>query len=220
MKVYSVLIVSVTLFVFYNLAVFQENICETTKNSSKDVSTSLLKNNLGKVNEDISNCRVSIEKISDKGYQEAHHVGQDDFALLVSGKDHQYLNTGVSLIVSDDVVHSCENSSIEIIALSNTVSQSASQSFLSQAETDILGGFAGLREVTKGVNVFDIGNWSGNNSKNYLESFLVQNRIVDAAFSLQNQDELAYLAGNYSIAEEGIIQDLFPQRIVYRQDKH
>ena len=41
---------------------------------------------------------VSNIKITDKEYYEAHHVGQDDFALQVSGKDHQYLNTGVSLI--------------------------------------------------------------------------------------------------------------------------
>lgn len=98
MKVYSVLIVSVTLFVFYNLAVFQENFAETKNYVKNDVLASHYDADRSGDKDKSSQCYVSNIKITDKEYYEAHHVGQDDFALQVSGKDHQYLNTGVSLI--------------------------------------------------------------------------------------------------------------------------
>ena len=101
MKVYSVLIVSVTLFVFYNLAVFQENFAGTKDCSTNDVSASHYDAVRSNVNEKSIQCSVSIAKITDQEYYEAHHVGQDDFALQVTGKDHQYLNTGVSFIYED-----------------------------------------------------------------------------------------------------------------------
>ena len=182
MKVYSVLIASVTLFVFYNLAVFQENICENKNSISEDLSTCLSQKDLARVNQDSNSIHVSIEKISDKAYQEAHHVGQDDFALQVSGKDHQYLNTGVSFIVIDEIDQRCDTTSVEPLVSIDNFINAASQSFFAQTEEYLLSGFyelTGEQEVDEFIGI-ETRKWSGINSEKRLESF-------------SNQDKISYL---------------------------
>ena len=79
MKIYSILIMSLTLVLFYNLAVFQQN----------KLDRSELK-------------PIGFEKKTDQFKKHAAIVPyvhiEDEFSMQVTGKEHRYLNTGISFI--------------------------------------------------------------------------------------------------------------------------
>lgn len=123
MKVYSVLFVSVTLFVFYNLAVFQEN-----RNDQKDFHDQRkvcmeLPSNQNMYGAEVNSCSSKTKVDLSSTYLESHHVGQDDFALQVSGKDHRYLHTGVTYIPSVKVAKTEKRLRVEITQVDKPVQE-------------------------------------------------------------------------------------------------
>ncbi len=98
MKISSILIMSVTLFVFYNLAVFQQN----TRNHKTvmDAISPAEKEHTYSQSIGIKTALCMEGRVSNKHFTEieAHHISEDEFAMEVLGKDHRYLNTGISFI--------------------------------------------------------------------------------------------------------------------------
>jgi hypothetical protein len=78
MKIYSILIMSLTLVLFYNLAVSQQNKRESESKSP-----------------DFKHKTVDFKKHSTI---EPYVLIEDEFSMQVTGKEHRYLNTGISYI--------------------------------------------------------------------------------------------------------------------------
>lgn len=79
MKIYSILIMSLTLVLFYNLAVFQQN-----KRDMSETKTS-----------DLNHKAVHFKK---HATIKTYVLIEDEFSMQVTGKEHRYLNTGISYI--------------------------------------------------------------------------------------------------------------------------
>jgi len=78
MKIYSILIMSLTLVLFYNLAVSQQNKRESESKSP-----------------DFKHKTVDFKKHTTF---EPYVLIEDEFSMQVTGKEHRYLNTGISYI--------------------------------------------------------------------------------------------------------------------------
>ena len=89
MKIYSVLIISLTLGLFYSLAVHQQN-----------------KLNLKEIKSVDSN--YEINNLDQEPDMEAYLFVEDEFSMHVTGKEHRYLNTGISFIESPQVTREKE----------------------------------------------------------------------------------------------------------------
>lgn len=98
MKVLSVIIISVTLFVFYNLAVYQQGlrIQKTESNSVSPLSSG------GTISQELTDPKAYCVQTKGANHRfkivDEHHSSEDEFAMQVSGKDHRYLHTGISFI--------------------------------------------------------------------------------------------------------------------------
>jgi len=79
MKIYSILIMSLTLVLFYNLAVFQQNKLDKSELKSFD----------------FENKTVHFKK---HATIVPYVLIEDEFSMQVTGKEHRYLNTGISYI--------------------------------------------------------------------------------------------------------------------------
>jgi hypothetical protein len=89
MKIYSVLIISLTLGLFYSLAVHQQN-----------------KLNLKEIKSFDSN--YEINNLDQEPDMENYLFVEDEFSMYVTGKEHRYLNTGISFIESPQVTREKE----------------------------------------------------------------------------------------------------------------
>ena len=114
MKTISFVTISITLFVFYNLAVFQQNArMQNVNNNSVSTIVNLETNSQIKT---VGSKFCMETRVSDQKIQriEEHHSSEDEFAMQVSGKDHRYLNTGISFIApvaeSDESMNMAESS--------------------------------------------------------------------------------------------------------------
>jgi xanthine dehydrogenase molybdopterin-binding subunit B len=114
MKTISIVTISVTLFVFYNLAVFQQNTRMQNVNINSVSSIVAVETNSHLKTVASKYCMETRD--SDQSFQkiEEHHASEDEFAMQVSGKDHRYLNTGISFIApvaeSDDSLNVADSS--------------------------------------------------------------------------------------------------------------
>ena len=79
MKIYSIIIICLTLSISYNLALHQENKLEVKELKSDYTET-------------------AINKFNQESQREHHSIIEDEFSLQVTGKEHRYLNTGISFI--------------------------------------------------------------------------------------------------------------------------
>jgi len=89
MKIYSVLIISLTLGLFYSLAVQEQN-----------------KLNLKEIKSVDSN--YEINNLDQESDMEPYLLMEDEFSMHVTGKEHRYLNTGISFIESPQVTREKE----------------------------------------------------------------------------------------------------------------
>jgi hypothetical protein len=89
MKIYSVLIISLTLGLFYSLAVQEQN-----------------KLNLKEIKSVDSN--YEINNLDQEPDMEPYLFIEDEFSMHVTGKEHRYLNTGISFIESPQVTREKE----------------------------------------------------------------------------------------------------------------
>jgi hypothetical protein len=89
MKIYSVLIISLTLGLFYSLAVQEQN-----------------KLNLKEIKSVDSN--YEINNLDQESDMEPYLFMEDEFSMHVTGKEHRYLNTGISFIESPQVTREKE----------------------------------------------------------------------------------------------------------------
>jgi hypothetical protein len=89
MKIYSVLIISLTLGLFYSLAVQEQN-----------------KLNLKEIKSVDSN--YEINNLDQEPDMEPYLFMEDEFSMHVTGKEHRYLNTGISFIESPQVTREKE----------------------------------------------------------------------------------------------------------------
>ena len=78
MKIYSILIMSLTLVLFYNLAVSQQNERESQPKSA-----------------DFEN---KTDHFKEHTSTVPYVLIEDEFSMQVTGKEHRYLNTGISFI--------------------------------------------------------------------------------------------------------------------------
>ena len=98
MKVLSTIIISVTLFVFYNLAIYQQGLWEQ-KSEGKLISPVNTEEIITEALTDHKSYCMQTEVLNHRfEIVDEHHGSEDEFAMQVSGKDHRYLNTGISFI--------------------------------------------------------------------------------------------------------------------------
>lgn len=79
MKIYSILIMSLTLVLFYNLAVFEQNKRDRPEQESSDFEN-------------------KIDHLKEHPAIVPYVLIEDEFSMQVTGKEHRYLNTGISYI--------------------------------------------------------------------------------------------------------------------------
>ena len=79
MKIYSILIICFTLGLFYSLAVQQQNKLNTKELRSFDSD-------------------YEINNLNHKPEMVPQFFIEDEFSMHVTGKEHRYLNTGISFI--------------------------------------------------------------------------------------------------------------------------
>lgn len=84
MKTYSILIICFTLGLFYNLAVYQQN-----KLNSKEVKSFA--------------SEYEVNNFDHEDDIVPYFFIEDEFSMHVTGKEHRYLNTGISFIEFPEV---------------------------------------------------------------------------------------------------------------------
>ena len=101
MKIYSFILICLTLGVFYSLAVKMEH-QKNLEEKSSIIQEQLLKDNPDshKISLNTSCSNHSTRLTTDS--EQIHYLDiNDDFSMQVTGKAHRYLNTGVSFIDRD-----------------------------------------------------------------------------------------------------------------------
>ena len=114
MKTYSFVLVCLTLGIFYSLAVKMEH---EKKLESK---IALMQSHDSNISANLKNmafeksCSKKSEVITSQKIS-SNHIGlHDDFSMQVTGKQHIYLNTGVSFIEFQDSKNEKENNVMQI----------------------------------------------------------------------------------------------------------
>ena len=82
MKTFSIFIICITLGIFYTLAVQQQNSLH-----EKDLKR--------------RTAETSMNNVNSGAYMSTYKHVEEDFSMHVTGKEHRYLNTGISWIEYD-----------------------------------------------------------------------------------------------------------------------
>lgn len=117
MKTYSFILICLTLGLFYTLAVNMEH-QKKQENIALKMPSSAVNNNTDfhMLTVKKSCSKNSIVMTSDTEHDHHVHIN-DDFSMHVTGKEHRYLNTGVSFIEHKE---SSDISNISITAFSGS----------------------------------------------------------------------------------------------------
>jgi len=98
MKTYSIIIICLTLGVFYGLAVKLEHQKKSHNYTNQIHSTPLAKTNAGSENHLFNECRNNVIKSASENTHSVYYDNNDGFSMQVTGKERMYLNTGISFI--------------------------------------------------------------------------------------------------------------------------
>ncbi len=101
MKTYTIIIVCLTLGLFYGLAVKMEHKNNLDKNSKKNQSSALL-NSIDSKNLLSRSCSNNVVTFTTDKLQSVHFDNNDEFSMQVTGKEREYLNTGVTFIENNE----------------------------------------------------------------------------------------------------------------------
>lgn len=114
MKIYSFILICLTLGVFYSLAVkmeHQKNLEEKSSIIQELVLKASPDSQNSSLNTACSNHSTSLTTDSEQN----HYLDiNDDFSMQVTGKAHRYLNTGVSFIEYDNSASKSDEKDTEI----------------------------------------------------------------------------------------------------------
>ena len=98
MKAYSIIIICLTLGVFYGLAVKLEHQKKSQNCTNQIHLTSLAEKNAGSQNNLFNKCSNNIIKTTSDNIHSVYYDNNDDFSMQVTGKERIYLNIGISYI--------------------------------------------------------------------------------------------------------------------------
>ncbi len=98
MKTYSIIIICLTLGVFYGLAVKLEHQKKSYNYTNQIHSTVLAKTNEGSENHLFNKCGNNVIKSTSENIHSVYYDNNDGFSMQVTGKERMYLNTGISFI--------------------------------------------------------------------------------------------------------------------------
>jgi len=98
MKAYSIIIICLTLGVFYGLAVKLEHQKKSQNCTNQIDLTSLAEMNAGSQNNLFNKCRNNVIKTTSENIHSVYYDNNDGFSMQVTGKERIYLNIGISYI--------------------------------------------------------------------------------------------------------------------------
>lgn len=100
MKTYSIIIVCLTLGIFYGLAVKMEHQKNLTAQAAKNKMLEVQK--AGSTIENLSfSCTKHVNSYNAAVNENVYFDQNDDFSSQITGKERRYLNTGISYISSE-----------------------------------------------------------------------------------------------------------------------
>ena len=98
MKTYSIIIICLTLGVFYGLAVKLEHQKKFHNYTNQIHVTALAEMNAGSKKQLFNKCSNNVTKTTSENTHSVYYDNNDGFSMQVTGKERMYLNTGISFI--------------------------------------------------------------------------------------------------------------------------